>query len=319
MQWREQMLGLFVCTCIIASTASAFFIRTSNNEIRFLIHFKSPTFVRHRHISVSSLLSIPYEKDRKSCMASEKSPHESVEFLSSNTLNSTSGHERIELNSTIDDTNGKFREGTGPIFEKKLDYFGAGTLGDIMSDPNEEDSNEDSPTGEVLLEKSNQTSISKVFFAKDEHQNNQSGEIIPNRQTIKQNNERLYSSQQKSPTKSGLVTTAGGNLQSQFRDKIKNPSLSPLERIALTANGSLQRIFSSYYDAPVHVHVDRCEVRSCLTEKSFAISPNIDVRKNNRKINGKSMSNETRNQKVWDRSVRLSVHDQVRITSLSLI
>ena len=52
---------------------------------------------------------------------------------------------------------------------------------------------------------------------------------------------------------SGLVTKTGGTLCSQFKSKI--PNLSPLDRIALTANGNLQRIFSSYYDAPVHVFV----------------------------------------------------------------
>jgi hypothetical protein len=34
-----------------------------------------------------------------------------------------------------------------------------------------------------------------------------------------------------------------------------------MERIALTANGNLQRIFSSYYDSPVRVIVDRCSRR----------------------------------------------------------
>lgn len=315
---RGQIPGLFLCSCIIISTASAFFIRRTSNEIRFFNLIKSPTFIRHHHISTPPLLPIPCKKV-KTNLASEKSPNESAELLFSNASNFTCADERIELNSTIDDTNGEFFDAAGPIFEKKLDYVGAGTLGDIMSDPNEEDPNEDSLTGEVLLEKSNQTSISKVFFAKEERQNNQSGRILRNRQTNKQNNEKLYSSRQKSPTKSGLVTTAGGNLQSQFRNKIKNPSLSPLERIALTANGSLQRIFSSYYDAPVHVHVDRCEVRSCPTENTVTISPNINVRKKNGKNYGKSMSNKSRNQSVWDRTVRLSVHDQIFCIATSTI
>jgi hypothetical protein len=32
----------------------------------------------------------------------------------------------------------------------------------------------------------------------------------------------------------------------------------PLDRMAVTANGNLQRLFSSYYDAPVTVVVDHC-------------------------------------------------------------
>ncbi|KAL7546936.1 hypothetical protein ACHAWF_010255 [Thalassiosira exigua] len=51
----------------------------------------------------------------------------------------------------------------------------------------------------------------------------------------------------------GLVTREGGELNARF-----SCDFTPMERIALTANGNLQRIFSSYYDAPVHVHVDRC-------------------------------------------------------------
>jgi len=55
------------------------------------------------------------------------------------------------------------------------------------------------------------------------------------------------------PSKAGLVTLEGGTLASRFG--ISNC----LDRLALTANGNLQRIFSSYYDVPVHVVVDRCE------------------------------------------------------------
>ena len=62
---------------------------------------------------------------------------------------------------------------------------------------------------------------------------------------------------------SGLVTCAGGTLQSQFGHKISN--LSPIDRIALTANGNMQRIVSSFYDAPVHVYVERCKQRGATT------------------------------------------------------
>jgi hypothetical protein len=36
----------------------------------------------------------------------------------------------------------------------------------------------------------------------------------------------------------------------------------PLDRIAVTANGNLQRLFSSYYDAPVNVVVEHCRQSS---------------------------------------------------------
>lgn len=96
------------------------------------------------------------------------------------------------------------------VGEKQIDYDGAGTFGDIMSEP-------PSP--------------------------------IPPSSPVDDNVDNIV--------KRGLVTSTGGTLQSQFGSKISN--LTPLDRIALTANGNLQRIFSSYYDAPVHVHVDKCE------------------------------------------------------------
>lgn len=71
----------------------------------------------------------------------------------------------------------------------------------------------------------------------------------------------------------GLVTLDGGTLAERFG------ITSRLDRMALTANGNLQRLFSSYYDAPVHVVVDRCE------QKTF---------------------------QLWDRVVHLTVLNQVR-------
>lgn len=49
----------------------------------------------------------------------------------------------------------------------------------------------------------------------------------------------------------------------------------PLDRMAVTANGNLQRLFSSYYDAPVTVVVDHCtpcksKSTSTLTTESTA-------------------------------------------------
>jgi hypothetical protein len=71
----------------------------------------------------------------------------------------------------------------------------------------------------------------------------------------------------------GLVTLDGGTLAQRFG------ITSRLDRMALTANGNLQRLFSSYYDAPVHVVVDRCEQKTL---------------------------------KLWDRIVHLTVLNQVR-------
>ena len=85
--------------------------------------------------------------------------------------------------------------------------------------------------------------------------------------------------------KSGLVTTfPHGTIQSRFGSKLGY--IHPMERIALTANGNLQRIFSSYYDAPVEVVVESC--------------------------------NNVKNS-VWDRRVHLSIFDQVFCTATSQV
>lgn len=90
----------------------------------------------------------------------------------------------------------------------------------------------------------------------------------------------IMSSQQTSNVFSGLVTTDGGLLQHQFGVHF------PMDRMALTANGNLQRLFSSYYDSPVHVVVDACQQTSPQT---------------------------------WDRVVHLMVHDTTFCTATSLI
>jgi hypothetical protein len=105
-----------------------------------------------------------------------------------------------------------------PRTEPQTEFTGAGTLGDIMSDEAQQDS---------------ESGLSRA----------------------------------------GLVTLDGGTLAARFGIH------SRLDRMALTANGNLQRLFSSYYDEPVHVVVDRCKQVS---------------------------------QELWDRIVHLTVLDQVR-------
>jgi chorismate-pyruvate lyase len=91
---------------------------------------------------------------------------------------------------------------------------------------------------------------------------------------------------------SGLVTDSGGTLQRSFGLKAQG-YLTPLERIALTANGNLQRIFSSYYDAPVHILVQRCERQQQQQPHDEAA--------------------------VWHRQVLLTVHSQIFCTASSII
>ena len=147
--------------------------------------------------------------------------------------------------------------------EEDIDYVGAGTLGDIMSE-----------------EKSTCVDTSDVV-------NGNLQNIDCERSDGSKINNNFIDNDNVSNAKTGLVTTDGGTLQSEFGPKVNN-NLSPLDRIALTANGNLQRIFSSYYDAPVHVHVDRCE----------RIEDEYD--------------NEMGVKSVWERQVTLSVFGEVR-------
>ena len=94
----------------------------------------------------------------------------------------------------------------------------------------------------------------------------------------------------------GLVTKEGGELNAKFGCRF-----SPMERIALTANGNLQRIFSSYYDAPVHVHVDSCTRREGVPRENTNPQTVLD---------GFAFRIDT-NGAVWDRVVHLYVHETV--------
>jgi hypothetical protein len=91
----------------------------------------------------------------------------------------------------------------------------------------------------------------------------------------------------------GLVTKEGGELNAKF-----GCQFTPMERIALTANGNLQRIFSSYYDAPIHVHVDSCTRRG--TNQSPPVMYSNEI-----------LSMNSIDDAIWDRVVHLHVNEQV--------
>lgn len=111
-------------------------------------------------------------------------------------------------------------------------------------------------------------------------------------------------------TSDGLVTTPipSGSLASQFG------IVHPLDRMALTANGNLQRLVSSYYDAPVQVLVDSCDLLSGgggtgdQNNSPTSSLPNIINRPNAVSV-----------AKRWDRVVHLTVHNQPFCTAHSVI
>lgn len=206
-----------------------------------------------------------------------------------------------------------------PIEEKRIDYVGAGTLGDIMS------------------------SDEGFYFSADQLLEQPSGDyattgadvdeattgVVPTGPTAREDTSTRTHDE-------GLVTVAGGTLQVRFGEKI--PDLTPLERIALTSNGNLQRIFSSYYDAPVHVLVDRCEMRSSdnreggddgdgsgSSYRRYDLLTHSDKNGSKHK-NGESMLGASASASasgdidaVWDREVHLSVHSQRFCTARSVV
>jgi hypothetical protein len=87
----------------------------------------------------------------------------------------------------------------------------------------------------------------------------------------------------------------------------------PLDRMALTANGNLQRLVSSYYDAPVSVVVDSCILR--VTNNG---STNTATATTSSSVPA-SASTLTM-PKTWDRTVHLTVFDgQTFCTAVSVI
>lgn len=187
-----------------------------------------------------------------------------------------------------------------PIEEKRIDYVGAGTLGDIMSS---DDGFRFSTAAADRLEQpaSDETAHAASGCSDDTDVDEVKTYATT---TIREDGDALSHDE-------GLVTTAGGTLQARFGKKI--PRMSPLERIALTSNGNLQRIFSSYYDAPVHVHVDRCEMRN-LGNRGVNHSDGGEFI-----IAADSSEPASGGDAVWDREVHLSVHSQRFCTARSVV
>jgi len=89
----------------------------------------------------------------------------------------------------------------------------------------------------------------------------------------------------------GLVTSETYSLEKTYG--ISNP----LDRMAVTANGNLQRLFSSYYDAPVVVEVEHCT-------RQQPVSP---------------VGGNPSQPAAWDRRVLLKIFDQTFCTADSVI
>ena len=203
----------------------------------------------------------------------------------------------------------------------QLDFVGAGTLGDIMSTMSTPD-NQKYFTADLDADKNiDDENINKNIQGRtpwNETLGHQSLYLSKAAETkTKPNTSHRHPS-----LNSGLVTTTGGTLQSEFAIKM-NGQISPLERIALTANGNLQRIFSSYYDAPVHVIVDKCHLQTSSSIVSNVGSQHEILHNSNQNNSVKKSLQPIRGlppiPAIWDRSVHLSVHDQKFCTAYSQI
>ena len=236
---------------------------------------------------------------------------------------------------SIDEDDESFLDEFGhPIEEKRIDYVGAGTLGDIMS--SDDGFRFSAVSAEQLQQPSSADEGARGGIDSstdvDEVKTYATTSSSCSSTTIREDGNALSHDE-------GLVTTAGGTLEARFGEKI--PRMSPLERITLTSNGNLQRIFSSYYDAPVHVHVDRCEMRTFGNqgvnrsgsgdggigsaeghEYDLLGDFELDSKKQH---NGKfiiaadSSEPASGGDAVWDREVHLSVHSQRFCTARSVV
>ncbi|EEC45099.1 predicted protein [Phaeodactylum tricornutum CCAP 1055/1] len=123
----------------------------------------------------------------------------------------------------------------------------------------------------------------------------------------------LVMSQEDSPTFVGTSRDSEED-RKESADQTSDTSLAsrygihdPLNRMALTANGNLQRLVSSYYDAPVQVVVDSCRKRSSN------VSSNVQIMSRPIQLSGAATA------QVWDRVVHLTVFGKTFCTATSVI
>ena len=231
-----------------------------------------------------------------------------------------------------------------------MDFVGAGTLGDIMSSSSNQLKNFNSTTKIPFSKNQTMSLISSTTNDKqinpklDERTSTQLSSQNTKIDTNDSSNIFLPTTTldgDTSSVESGLVTTTGGTIRAKYSKKM-NGYITPLERIALTANGNLQRIFSSFYDAPVHVIVDKCQLRipntnskyynnstsmDKITSMSSTISSHAHSNHNHQTNNAIPSSNydlsayyhRSSIPAIWDRAVHLSVHDQKFCTAYSQI
>jgi chorismate-pyruvate lyase len=172
----------------------------------------------------------------------------------------------------------------------------------------------------------NTTTTTSLFYTNDKNNEDGTTDVL-----VTKNNETLAATTNPS---SSIQQSAGtgtfGDIMSQpnngnadllFRDGLVTSETyslediygisNPLDRMAVTANGNLQRLFSSYYDAPVVVEMVHCMRRQQHQQDDDEDDVNVNVNNNN---NGTAPIHA-----VWDRRVLLKVFNQTFCTADSVI
>jgi chorismate-pyruvate lyase len=144
------------------------------------------------------------------------------------------------------------------------------------------------------------------------------GDIMHRRSSTSGQRQSSSSSSSTTPflPRDGLVTSERHTLQATFGIS------HPLDRMAVTANGNLQRLFSSYYDAPVTVVLDYCRPANNSTTTATSKTANFTNSDNDSLISSSLSTLATTTcttTKIWDRRVHLRVHNVTFCTAVSTV
>ena len=176
---------------------------------------------------------------------------------------------------------------------------------------------------------SNTTTTTSLFYTNDKNNDDGTTDVL-----VTKNNETLATTTDDPSSSIQQSVGAGtfGDIMSQpnngqadllFRDGLVTSETyslediygisNPLDRMAVTANGNLQRLFSSYYDAPVVVEMVHC-MRKEQHQQDDDDEDDVNVNVNSNNNDGTASIHA-----VWDRRVLLKIFNQTFCTADSVI
>ena len=180
---------------------------------------------------------------------------------------------------------------------------------------------------------SNTTTTTSLFYTNDKNNDDGTTDVL-----VTKNNEALATTTTTDPS-SSIQQSVGagtfGDIMSQpnngqadllFRDGLVTSETyslediygisNPLDRMAVTANGNLQRLFSSYYDAPVVVEMVHCMRKQQHQQDDDDDEDDVNVNVN---VNSNNNDGTASIHAVWDRRVLLKIFNQTFCTADSVI